>query len=56
MKALLTERGRCTDRGDGKHLFGDMVNTFSAALFQVDGGDEMLREVNVQQAISVSKA
>jgi hypothetical protein len=52
------DRGRCIDRGHGKHFVGDMVNTFFTALlvFQVDGADAMLGEVDRQQTIGGSTA
>ena len=42
-------RVKCSDRGHGRHLFGDMTDTFSAR--QVDGCDLVGGEENTVLAV-----
>ena len=44
----------CIDRGQGKHMFGDIVNTLSmiqGKLFDVDRANPLVAKIDVKQAI-----
>ena len=45
--------GYCTDRGDGKHPFGDMVNTFGllGIVSFIDGSDVVSVEEDLPDSV-----